>query len=263
MSSMLFYDPRPVYFTNLGAPAAGGSLKFYAAGTTTEQDVYSDSSLSTSLGSTITLDSSGRTTTDIWLDASLSYRVQLYDVGGTQQYDTDDLAIPGGTTNVIPSLVDGEFLTNNGSALEWVSVSQLPDPSGNAGKVVSTDGTDFTFIDAATTEEKSQNVTAAATTTIDFSAGPVVNLSQAVNITTLSITNPPASGTVGVLTIKRKKDNSATARTIAWPSSIEWPGGVDPTLTQTANAVDVFSLLTDDGGTTWYGSSAVAQAVPS
>jgi hypothetical protein len=32
---------------------------------------------------------------------------------------------------------------------------------------------------------------------------------------------------------------------------VDWPGGTAPTLTTTASAVDVFTFLTVDNGTTW------------
>jgi len=42
-------------------------------------------------------------------------------------------------------------------------------------------------------------------------------------------------------------------RTITWPGAVKWPGGVAPTLTATAAKVDILTLVTDDGGTNWYG----------
>lgn len=43
------------------------------------------------------------------------------------------------------------------------------------------------------------------------------------------------------------------AYTITWPSSVKWAGGAPPTFT--ASGVDVVTLLTVDGGATWYGSA--------
>lgn len=39
---------------------------------------------------------------------------------------------------------------------------------------------------------------------------------------------------------------------ISWPSSVKWPGGSAPTLTN--NSVDVLTFYTRDGGTTWRGA---------
>jgi hypothetical protein len=101
--------------------------------------------------------------------------------------------------------------------------------------------------------EVKQDVTASATTTIDYTAGQIVALSHGTNITTFSVTNWPPTGNLGWIRIFRIKDNSGTARTIAWPT-ITWTGGdTEPTLTSTANAVDHILLETYDGGTTIYG----------
>jgi hypothetical protein len=108
--------------------------------------------------------------------------------------------------------------------------------------------------------EVRQTVAAAASTTLNLSLGHVIVLTQDVNITTLAFSNVPSTGNTATVTIKRVKDNTGTARTIAWPASVKWPGGVAPTLSATANAVDIITLLTEDGGTTYYGSSALAFA---
>lgn len=99
-------------------------------------------------------------------------------------------------------------------------------------------------------------VAAAATTTLDITNGNIFSLTQDTNITTLNVTNPTATGNATSITIIRTKDNSGTARTIAWPAAFKWPSGVQPSLTQTANAVDIITALTIDGGTTWYAFSS-------
>ena len=55
------------------------------------------------------------------------------------------------------------------------------------------------------------------------------------------------------ITMYISANSSGTAYTIAWPSSVKWPGGTAPTLTNTANAVDIFVFTTYNGGTDWYG----------
>jgi hypothetical protein len=106
------------------------------------------------------------------------------------------------------------------------------------------------------TAEKKQDVTAAATTNIDLENGNVINLAHGTNITTLNITNWPASGNLGYITIVRIKDASSTARTIAWPAPWKWPGGIPPVLTTPASSIavtDIITGITFDGGTTVYG----------
>ena len=138
-----FYNPAPVLWTlNALEPAAGGSLQFYAIGTTTPKNTFSDFAKTTPNANPVPLDSAGRPETPLWLDGD--YSVTLRDSTGAT-IDTFDLRDPatGGTT--IPSLVSGQFLTNNGTSLSWTTIRQLPDPTGQSGKVVTTDGANFLF----------------------------------------------------------------------------------------------------------------------
>jgi hypothetical protein len=56
--------------------------------------------------------------------------------------------------------------------------------------------------------------------------------------------------------------NSATAGSITWQTgttaygAVKWPGGTSPTLSTTANKLDVFSFLSTDWGTSWLGFNA-------
>lgn len=102
--------------------------------------------------------------------------------------------------------------------------------------------------------ETTASVNAASTTTIDIVDGNVVLLAHGTNISTFTWSNPSPTGKSCSFTLKRTKDNSGTSRTIAWPAAVKWTLGAAPSLTQTANAVDVFSFFTTDAGTTWYGT---------
>lgn len=101
--------------------------------------------------------------------------------------------------------------------------------------------------------ETSVNVNATSTTTLDLELGNIFNLAQSLDITILNINNPSPSGKACSFTLIRTKDNSATARAISWPASVKWHNGVAPTLSSTANAVDIFEFFTIDAGTTWFG----------
>ena len=52
----------------------------------------------------------------------------------------------------------------------------------------------------------------------------------------------------------------SSARTITWPTTVDWPGGTAPTLTATSGGVDVFVFFTFDGGSNWYGFAGQALA---
>jgi hypothetical protein len=45
------------------------------------------------------------------------------------------------------------------------------------------------------------------------------------------------------------------AKTISgWPSGTIWPAATAPTLTATAGRIDIITLSSTDGGTTWLGA---------
>lgn len=87
------------------------------------------------------------------------------------------------------------------------------------------------------------------TLTIDCSAGNFFAVNMTANITALNFTNVPAAGEGYVLVLEFTA--TGTARTIAWPASVKWPGGTAPTLTATNGKTDTIVLYTRDGGASW------------
>jgi hypothetical protein len=89
------------------------------------------------------------------------------------------------------------------------------------------------------------------TYTIDLESGNVFNLTLTGDCT-YTFSNPPASGSAGAFTLIQNQDGTGS-RTVTWPASVEWAGGSAPAITSTASSTDVFTFITTDGGTTWYG----------
>ena len=91
---------------------------------------------------------------------------------------------------------------------------------------------------------------------------PTIDLAAATNFvhnlqsgnTTYTFSNPASTGNASSFTLKIIQ--GSTARTITWPSSVDWAGGTAPTLSSADNAVDVFVFYTIDGGTNYYGFTA-------
>ena len=92
------------------------------------------------------------------------------------------------------------------------------------------------------------------TYTIDLTNGNVFELTLTGNCT-YTFSNPPGSGIGGSFTLIQKQDGSGS-RTVSWPASVDWAGGSGPTISSGANDVDVFTFVTTDAGTTWYGFTA-------
>ncbi len=101
---------------------------------------------------------------------------------------------------------------------------------------------------------------AAGTLTIDLTTGNSFVTTLTENITTVTISNPPATGDYGQFVIKIIQDGAGGAFTITWPASVLWPGGTAPTITVTNNAIDEVTLRTIDAGTEWRGSFSQAFA---
>ena len=73
-----------------GNPISGATWNFYRTGTLAAASVYSDASLGTSLGSTVTADAAGRFDV-VFLDDAVRYRAILKDAGGTTLNDIDPI----------------------------------------------------------------------------------------------------------------------------------------------------------------------------
>jgi len=88
---------------------------------------------------------------------------------------------------------------------------------------------------------------ALAANDVDLSLGNVQTKTIS-GTTTLTFSNPPASGSAGSFTLILTNGGSSA---VTWPTSVDWPAATAPTLT--AAGVDVLVFTTIDGGTTWYG----------
>ena len=86
------------------------------------------------------------------------------------------------------------------------------------------------------------------TITVDWNNGnkQTVTLNQAGH--TINFTNVTSG--IGNFTIIIKQDATGSRTVTTWDTDIKWPGGVTPTLSTTASAVDVISCLYD--GTVYY-----------
>lgn len=90
-----------------------------------------------------------------------------------------------------------------------------------------------------------------STTTLNLANGNVFNITLVGN-TTIAFSG--ATNGVACAVSLYLRQNGTGGFTTTWPASVQWAGGTDPTLTTTANAVDILVFETLNGGTTWYGS---------
>lgn len=119
-----------------------------------------------------------------------------------------------------------------------------------ASKVVTADSNGVVSFDNGTTEESTAITSSSNAATINLRDGNVFTHTLSENVT-YTFSNPAASGRASAFILKVTQDSSA--RTITWPSSVDWAAATAPTITATNAGVDVFGFMTVDGGTTYYG----------
>ena len=88
--------------------------------------------------------------------------------------------------------------------------------------------------------------------TLDLETGNVFEVILTQNVTSLTLANPPAAGRTGSATLILRQDATG-GRTLAWPSSVRWAGGTPPLVTPAANAIDIYAVVTRNGGALWFG----------
>lgn len=139
----------------------------------------------------------------------------------------------GGQLNTDLDLLDSEAATatiNKNFADKVVSRPEIKD-----------------YAETLKTDTSSSNVW-----TVDFTDGNHHEIVLTENVTTLTLSNPPATGKVGMVVLYIEQ-NGTGGFTVAFPSKVKFAGGIAPTITTTANRTDIVTLITRDGGTTYAG----------
>jgi hypothetical protein len=186
------------------------------------------------------------------------------DVSGDKG-DPGDMSGPGSSTDNALVRFDGaggSAVQNSGwilSDADALTAGGTLDMEGNAltvdavtlSGVVSGNDQEMNRVKLKDYSETTVIANTGATYTIDLENGNVFNLTLTGNCT-YTFSNPPASGSAGAFTLIQNQDGTGS-RTVTWPASVEWAGGSSPTITSTASSTDVFTFITTDGGTTWYG----------
>ena len=117
----------------------------------------------------------------------------------------------------------------------------------------------YGYIERINNSGSFNNITASSHT-INLDTGAVHLLQLANNIISLTFSKQPSTTDFGAdssfaFTLVIKQDSSGN-RAVTYPSSVKWAGGTRPTLTGTANSIDVFTFITYDQGTTYNGFTA-------
>lgn len=115
MTAQLSSTPVQKFFDNNGNPLFNGKLFSYAAGTSTPQATYTDSTMGTPNTNPIILNSRGEA--NVWLDPMLTYKFILQDSSGNQIWAVDNIPGSGnfGSVSNIATLrtITGVGIANN------------------------------------------------------------------------------------------------------------------------------------------------------
>lgn len=136
-SGSLIFPVGYVPLDDNGSPVAAGKLNFYRTGTTTPQNTYSDSTLTTPNANPVVLDSAGRATTAIYGDSAsgYDYRVQLTTSADVQIFQFDDVKVDGANSATI---AEGSFtgaITGCTAAVSPAVTYDIVQNSQGTGKV--------------------------------------------------------------------------------------------------------------------------------
>lgn len=179
--------------------------------------------------------------------AITSTAAELNILGGVTS-TADELNILDGVTSTAAELnaLDGY----TGAVADLNRVDVTTEGLSEASKVVTADSNGVVSFDNGTTEESTAITSSSNAATINLRDGNVFTHTLSENVT-YTFSNPAASGRASAFILKVTQDSSA--RTITWPSSVDWAAATAPTITATNAGVDVFGFMTVDGGTTYYG----------
>ncbi len=265
------FNPIPIQLQNSSsANLSGGTLEFFVAGTTTPTNLYSDNS-GTSIGSSITLNAggypeSGGNVITLFRDTTVTLKVIGKDSGGTTLWTSDQIADPLKTL--------GSELSTQGASLVGLEDSggfysatdveaALAEVYSESLQNVSEDTTptlggalDCNDLEVQKPKLKDLSATVSAPTsssgalTLDLENGNIFDITLTENVTAITISNWPASGSYGWLKVRFKQDGTGSRTVAGWPAAIGWAGGAAPTITTDATTGrDWIELCTMDAGT--------------
>ncbi|MGY8962552.1 MAG: hypothetical protein ACKVKT_03240 [Rhodospirillales bacterium] len=249
----------------------GAKLYFFDIGTSNPKTTYSDFALSVANADPVVADADGLFG-DIFLninaDVTLKSSTDVTIYGPISIYAPEDtvLALAASLVSVLDTA--GDF---TGTNVETV----LTEISDNFGKLtrINTWSAIQTFTAALQMSDqevrrpllldyaiKHVDLTqSTGTIDLDMNTGNSFAVTLTENAT-ITISNPPATGKYGQLTVKIIQDGAGGAYTVTWPAAVKWPSGSAPTMTVSNDAIDEFSLRTTDAGTQYRGSFSQAYA---
>jgi hypothetical protein len=191
-------------------------------------------------------------------DITTSVYSQLFSVSSQESYATSIFFKSDGLSMYITGTNGrevNEFSLSTAWDISTASFSQLLDVSAQDNEpqaiFLKPDGTKM-FIVGEVNNSVFQYSTVSYTQTLDLSTGTTFSLTPS-GATTVSFTNPPASGNAIGFSVEVVNTGG---RTITWPDSVKWHEATAPTVTASK---ELYAFVTTDGGTTYYGRKAAEE----
>jgi hypothetical protein len=187
-------------------------------------------------------------------------------LGTMANQEANSVAITGGAidgaTIGATTAASGAFTTLSSGGQATLSGLDYPTADGTSGQVLSTDGagalswTNNAGGLGAVVDDPSPELGG----DLDVNGHSIVSAANVFDVTltdncALSVTNPPATGKSGSVTLILRQDGTGS-RTVTWPAGSQWAGGTAPTLSTAASSVDVITMFTLDGGAVWFAFAA-------
>ena len=154
-----------------------------------------------------------------------------------------------------------EYLSWTGSDYDWVAISGYADAdvdthlntgTASSGEVLSWNGSDYDWAayvsDATFDTYITSDALSGTTPSVDVGARDTYTLTTSGN-TTFTFTGVPSSGQVGTFSLII---TAGGTHTLTWPASVDWAGGTAPDAPASGEK-DIYTFMTVDGGTIWYG----------
>jgi hypothetical protein len=177
-------------------------------------------------------------------------RLDLFQNGVKLLENSDFTASDGTSVNlskVAPSGSSLEYLVNYTTS-SYATFSGISSPTGNFASLTTNQfHTAQRYTEIVNTININSN-----NLNINLNNGNLFNCLLNSNINTVNIQNAPTSqGSAIKFTTIFTGDG--ISRSVSWPNSIKWPGGISPTLTYASGKIDMFNFTSIDNGTTWLG----------
>lgn len=156
--------------------------------------------------------------------------------------------------NKVPEQLNNKSLESPTVTTPTITGGTFADGSLGATTLTGTLSCDDEILDQPQIQDYAETVNAidgsdGGAIAINLTLGNVATLTVQDAETTLSFTNPSATGKACSFTLIL---TNGASQTLNFPASVDWANnGTAPTLT--ASGVDILGFMTIDAGTTWYG----------